>query len=391
MPDFRNRLRDLRKAAQLTQDALADRVQASQGHISKIESGTAEPAPEMLPALARALGTSLWGLVGGTEYANCAAGSCLVSVEGDQGIRWVAYFASALTGLDSKQRENLEAHAALVREVCEAHHTFLYEPSHYTDPVNNPDISPDDVYTIDRKQVSSSDVIILHADLPSFGAGQEIEIGTNAGIPVILVASKATRVSRMVRGCFAGRHLVTHETPDELKQELDRVLKTCFNDLSLRTRAACIGLGERIARLRAERSVERSVLARAVGLAEHAIAAIESGPVEQVNPSVLTLTRIAAVLKTSVAYLVEGAHIRPDDSDPTISKSRESLHRYASRAGTPFSDVQRAWEDYSVALASQRRAVADARTEPVTEKEWEERLRGQRGNGQGKLALDGDD
>jgi transcriptional regulator with XRE-family HTH domain len=78
MPKFGERLRDLRSAAQMKQDALGQRVGLSQGQISKLENGSADLATEalagLLPRLASALGTTLWGLVGGTEYAEYAAG-----------------------------------------------------------------------------------------------------------------------------------------------------------------------------------------------------------------------------------------------------------------------------------------------------------------------------
>jgi hypothetical protein len=79
----------------------------------------------LLPQLASALGTTLWGLVGGTECAEHAAGDCLVTVSGDEGIRWLAYCASALTGLSDEQKSRLFSDVAIVRSVCEPHHTFL--------------------------------------------------------------------------------------------------------------------------------------------------------------------------------------------------------------------------------------------------------------------------
>lgn len=60
-----NRVRNLRKSLRLSQVELAEIVGCSQGMISKIEKGTANPTLDLIEALAKALKTepaSLFGL-----------------------------------------------------------------------------------------------------------------------------------------------------------------------------------------------------------------------------------------------------------------------------------------------------------------------------------------
>lgn len=379
----------------MKQDALGQRVGLSQGQISKLENGSADLATEalagLLPRLASALGTTLWGLVGGTEYAEYAAGDALVTVSGDEGIRWLAYFASALTALTDDQKATLFAEVSGIRAVCEKHHTLLYEPAQYTDPVLHPDIRAERVYEIDRAQVSESDVLILHCDHPSFGAGQELEIATAAGIPVLLLMREGVRVSRMVLGSYARATQVRFGTNVDLPTALDRALVDLFNDLSMRVELKATDIGGRIRQLREQRSLQRYALAQAIGLSEAAVADLENGAAHRVNPSFATLRRVATYLRTTTSYLVDGVAPRPEDTDPVLSRSRDSLQKFAASSGLSHVDTEKLWSAFGLEYQAQRRSVAEARTEPLTVEEWASRHSGKNAKRQTSLNFDGDD
>ena len=62
---------------------------------------------------------------------------------------------------------------------------------------------------------------IVIANRPSFGVGQEIEIGGSHSIPTILLAREGTVVSRMVTGSPANLlDQISYGTPEELDRRL---------------------------------------------------------------------------------------------------------------------------------------------------------------------------
>jgi transcriptional regulator with XRE-family HTH domain len=377
MRKFGPRLKQLRVPAGLTQDGLGHRVGLSQGHVSKIETGTAslptDDLPNLLPALAEALGVTLWTLVGGTEYAEYDS-DCLVAVSGSEGIRRLAYFASALTSLSAEQKTVLFEEAATVREVCEAHHTFLYEPSHYTDPDLHPELSPERVYEIDRAQVSASHLMILHAGHASFGAGQELEIAGNAGIPVLLLMGKNVRISRMVLGSFARTTPIAFSTVQDLRAQLGHALDVTFNALVARAEPPASDIGSRIKERRNKLGLQHSVIAQATGLSEAAIADLEKDSTDHLtNPSLTTIRRLAKVLDTTASYLIDGIVPRPEDTNPILAQSRESLYDFAAAAGLSHTETQELWSNLVLEFRTTRRSVAEARTIPLTTEDWLQR------------------
>ncbi len=85
----------------------------------------------------------------------------------------------------------------LVREeIC----LQAYVPYLQTDLVNNPDITPREVFDQDKHQVSISDLIIAYLGFLSFGVGMELAYAENNKIPIILMYEKGKRISRFPRG-----------------------------------------------------------------------------------------------------------------------------------------------------------------------------------------------
>jgi len=64
LPEFAGRLARLRKSLRLSQSALADAADVSQGLVSSYESGTSEPLASVAARLAKALGVSADVLLG---------------------------------------------------------------------------------------------------------------------------------------------------------------------------------------------------------------------------------------------------------------------------------------------------------------------------------------
>lgn len=169
--------------------------------------------------------------------------------------------------------------------------------------------------------------------------------------------------------------LVEFESPEELATRLDAGLTDALNDLAIRQTLPRSHFARRVRELREQLSIHPRVLAQAIGLSEAAVESLENGPDHRVNPSMTIVRRIAAFLKTSPSYLIDGVDVHPEDSDPVLKQSRESLHTYAVRCTLSHEATERLWTDFVLEYQSQRRAVAEARTEPIATQDWEQRHR----------------
>lgn len=89
-----------------------------------------------------------------------------------------------------------------------------YIPHLHTDPVKNPDISPETVYRIDKERVQSSCLVVAYVGLPSFGVGAELEMANEKGIPIILMYELNTKVSRLVRGIPSVKVQISYQSQE---------------------------------------------------------------------------------------------------------------------------------------------------------------------------------
>jgi transcriptional regulator with XRE-family HTH domain len=404
---FGRHLRSLCKAAGIKQDALASELGVHQSTISRFMNDEACPKLDQVDRMAQIFGVSRWALIGGTALASEFPSDCIVSLDPEAKLKWVGYFASGLTGLSEAERQVLFNDAQVVREACESIRAYLYEPANYTDPVRNYDLAPERVYAIDHAQVSRSHFLVFHARYPSFGAGQELEIALNAGLPVVLLRPRGAAISRMVLGTYARLHEVHYATHDDLRRALEATFDVLVTDLMQRhqhdSTAAQMALsatveqadtfGGRIKEIRTSMKASHASIARLIGVAPHAIEQLESGGYP--NPSLTLLRRLAQVLRTSVSELVDGVPRRLEDYDPVLRRSQDALHQYANRCHIPIDQVQKLWDAYHLEYTTERKAVAAARTTALTEQDWETRHRAMKeGNGhaprQGSLDF-GDD
>ncbi len=226
-------------------------------------------------------------------------------------LRLDAYLASALTGLTEEQREHLIEVSEVVSSVCKDLEIDVYEPRKATNPVNHPQVSPEDVFDMDREQVLSSDLVIHVADYASTGAGEEFDFALAALIPIVLIAHGDTPGSRMVIGIPALKLMITYrdlgELRDELRERLTEIRpileerKLAFSNFDKNM------VGNKVRISREESGLTREDVAAHSGdlLTAERIRQIEENDDKVSNPSLLELRTLAAVLKTTVADLVE--------------------------------------------------------------------------------------
>jgi transcriptional regulator with XRE-family HTH domain len=394
-PTFGSHLDSVRRAAGLGEKELATGLEVSQSTISRFINDKLKPSMQQVDALAKLCGVSRWALVGGTELAAEFPSDCIISLDAEAHVKWLAYFASCLTSLNDTERAALLREAALVREACEGIRAYLYEPINYTDPVRNQDLPPETVYAIDHAQVNRSHFVVFHARHPSHGAGQELEIAMNAGLPVVLLQPTGCRVSRMVVGSYARLLQVYYDNDDALKRELGAVVPRLVSNLVARHKGETFAptlvgrqpdesFAARLKALRSDMQMDSETLGRHVGLSRDAIENMEKGLFS--NPSVTTVRLLAQVLRTSTSQLLDGVPQRLEDHDPIVRRSLDNLHRFATSNHVPHEEVLALWDAFLPEYKRNLQAVADARTQAVTEAEWAQRhsaLKGKR-NGGGK-------
>lgn len=108
------------------------------------------------------------------------------------------YISGALTGIEKPVE--LKAFYESIGSLCENMGFQAYVPHLNTDPINNPDVTPHQVFETDKHLVSTSDLVIAYLGFPSFGVGMELAYAETNGIPIILLYEKGKSVSRFPRG-----------------------------------------------------------------------------------------------------------------------------------------------------------------------------------------------
>jgi nucleoside 2-deoxyribosyltransferase len=108
------------------------------------------------------------------------------------------YVSGALT--DVKNPLETKALYEKIGSVCEEIGFQPYVPHLHTDPVNNPDITPREVFDKDKHQVSISDLVIAYLGSLSFGVGMELAYAESNKIPIILLYETGKLISRFPRG-----------------------------------------------------------------------------------------------------------------------------------------------------------------------------------------------
>ncbi|MEB3178583.1 MAG: XRE family transcriptional regulator [Nostocaceae cyanobacterium] len=108
------------------------------------------------------------------------------------------YVSGALT--DVENPAECKALYEKIGLLCEEIGLQAYVPHLHTDPVNNPDISPREVFDKDKYQVSISNLVIAYLGALSFGVGMELAYAETNNIPIVLLYEQSKRISRFPRG-----------------------------------------------------------------------------------------------------------------------------------------------------------------------------------------------
>ena len=136
-----------------------------------------------------------------------------------------AYVSGALTGLskDSNMKEFYERIAETVDSVLGI--GTAYVPHKHTDPVKDPDVTPEEVYRVDKKRVCESDLVIAYVGTPSLGVGAELEMANSHNIPILLLYRNGEIVSRLPRGMESVKGLFEYDNEEEALNWIENKLK----------------------------------------------------------------------------------------------------------------------------------------------------------------------
>lgn len=255
------------------------------------------------------------------------------------------YFSAALTGLTKDERERVDCIGRECQAVCSAMGIYLYLPGDHSDPISHAHLAKEDVHWMDRKMVAAdaADIFVMLCDKPSFGAGQELEIATNAMVPIILIYQDGTKVSRMVTGTPALKTELPFSDLGDLRSKLFTQLTTLkpalvSRKLAIKENFDLNIVGTRVRTRREELALTRQEVASATktGMTAEFLARLEDSPDRVSNPSLLQLRALAHILKMSVTELVE-----PDFKDVIMAALQDlAVDRAAARFGG-FSDRDR--------------------------------------------------
>ncbi len=103
--------------------------------------------------------------------------------------------------------------------LCQEIGLQAYIPHKQTDPLNNPDISPREVFDQDKYQVGKSDLVIAYLGSLSFGVGMELAYAETNKTPIILLYETGKRISRFPRGIpTVIAEIQFNDYPDALNQ-----------------------------------------------------------------------------------------------------------------------------------------------------------------------------
>ncbi len=342
----------------MTQEALAQEADLSQGEVSRIEKGKfRDLTRDTISKLARAFEIEPEMLVSGTQFASDFGQSETADLGSKyDGPPFTLYFASALTGLNDEQLNEIETLDERVHRICKTyskHPLILYRPRLKTSPKDNPDLADHKVYDIDEEHVATADIVVLAAVFPSLGAGMEFQLAYKSCKSVILLVKVGQPLSRMVTGCPAVKKIVRYENLNDLESGLVEALGEITTDLTEFRYAdpihqddeADYALGHRIADL-LRRRLTAATLAKMVGVEEGAIDALMSKPEQVSNPSLRMLRRIARAFGVSEALLITGHELPIQLVNPIFAEHLQSLRAVADETKMEHRVFDQLWKTH---------------------------------------------
>lgn len=139
------------------------------------------------------------------------------------GAQFRAYISGSLS--DLPREAQLKGFYERIGKLCEGKGIAAYVPHLMgTDPIENKDVTPSEVFHRDMLEVARSDLLIAYVGRPSLGVGAEIKQAYDTGTEVVLLWEIELSVSRLIRGCPAVRNTVIFTDFEDAVQKLSAVL-----------------------------------------------------------------------------------------------------------------------------------------------------------------------
>src|SRR5690242_3993200 len=135
------------------------------------------------------------------------------------------YISGPLTGISNLSgSEQLKSFYEAIALECHELGLAPYLPhQNETDPEENPDLPPREVYELDKLAVINAELVIAYVGLASIGVGMELGWADAWGIPVILLYEKGKTISRLPRG-IPDVIEIEFESYDQALKDLRRTL-----------------------------------------------------------------------------------------------------------------------------------------------------------------------
>lgn len=129
------------------------------------------------------------------------------------------FFAGPLTNLENP--EKMKAFYVRLAELAtQLGHEPFWAFLSGTDPIKNPDVSPQEVYRRDTEQLAKSDLMIAYVGENSIGTGEEIEFAKTMNIPVVIMYEQGDKISRMLKGNPAVKKEIIFTSEDDAVTQL---------------------------------------------------------------------------------------------------------------------------------------------------------------------------
>lgn len=137
------------------------------------------------------------------------------------------YISGALTGVEDQSLKTFYEHLAKVAEDLGMKSYVAH--IHGTDPIKNPDVSPEDVYQKDIDAVLEADIFVAYVGAKSIGTGMEVMLAKLHQRLMILLYEKGAIVTRLVRGAVTPECHIVFESREEalnsLRVKLEKMVK----------------------------------------------------------------------------------------------------------------------------------------------------------------------
>lgn len=135
------------------------------------------------------------------------------------------YVAGALTHVNEADKFSYEKLGAFLQQ----NDLEAYVPHMWgTDPVKDPNAKSEDVWKINHRHISGSDLAIAYVGKPSLGVGSELEIARVSNVKLLLWAFEGEKISRMALGNPAVIDVLIVKDEEDLFKQIKSKIKESF-------------------------------------------------------------------------------------------------------------------------------------------------------------------